>query len=80
VAVAGVRAVHSPRAKRLFLNRLAERRGITTLAALLQVALRLRDVNAHVTIEEVSSDALARLDGDAQLELLRVALLRAISA
>jgi 1-acyl-sn-glycerol-3-phosphate acyltransferase len=44
-----VAGVHSPRAKRLFLTRAAERRGLTTLAPLLQVALRrYRDVEAVV--------------------------------
>lgn len=42
-----VEGVHSRRAKRLFVTRLAERHGLTTLAPLLQVALRrYRDVEA----------------------------------
>jgi hypothetical protein len=41
--------VHSPRAKRLFVTRLCERRGVTTMAPLLQVALPgCRDVFALV--------------------------------
>jgi hypothetical protein len=49
VAVAVVSGVHSHRAKRLLVTRLAERRGITTLAPLLQVAVRrYRDVSAVV--------------------------------
>ncbi len=49
VVVGLVSGVHSPRAKRLLLTRLAERRGITTLAPLLQVAIRrYRDVSATV--------------------------------
>ncbi len=45
VVAAVVEGVHSRRAKRLFLTRLAERHGLTTLAPLLQVALRrYRDV------------------------------------
>jgi hypothetical protein len=44
-----VAGVHSPRAKRLFVTRLAERHGLTTLAPLLQVAVpRFRDVEAVV--------------------------------
>jgi hypothetical protein len=40
--------VHSPRAKRLLVTRVAERHGLTTLAPLLQVALRCyRDVDAR---------------------------------
>ena len=54
VLVAGVRGVHSPRAKRLLLNRLAEQRGITTLSPLVQLLGRLRDVEAHVRIAEMS--------------------------
>jgi hypothetical protein len=71
VLVAGVRGVHSPRAKRHLLNRLAERRGITTLSALLQVAGKLRDVQTRVRIEPAD---------DARDELsLRAALVSAIS-
>jgi hypothetical protein len=80
ILVAGVRGVHSPRAKRLLLNRLAERRGITTLAVLLQLVLRLRDVKTHVAFAEVASEALARLGCDEQIARLRAALLSAISA
>ncbi len=44
-----VAGVHSPRAKGLFVTRLAERHGLTTLAPLLQVAVpRYRDVEAVV--------------------------------
>jgi hypothetical protein len=40
--------VHSPRAKQLLVTRIAERHGLTTLAPLLQVALRrYRDVDAR---------------------------------
>lgn len=52
VVVAGVSGVHSPRAKRLILNRWAERRGITTLAPLLQLAGRLRDVQVMVRFSQ----------------------------
>ena len=49
VVVAIVAGVHSRRAKRLLVTRLAERRGITTLAPLLQVAIRrYRDVSPLV--------------------------------
>jgi hypothetical protein len=40
VVAAIVEGVHSPRAKRLWITRLAERRGLTTLAPLLQIGLR----------------------------------------
>jgi hypothetical protein len=55
VLVAGVRGVHSPRAKRLLVNRWAERRGITTLSPLVQLLGGLRDVAARVRIEGVSA-------------------------
>jgi hypothetical protein len=54
VLVAGVRGVHSPRAKRLLLNRLAERRGVTTLSPLVQLVGGLRDVAARVRLEDAS--------------------------
>jgi hypothetical protein len=72
VLVAGVRGVHSPRAKRLLLNRLAERRGITTLSPLVQLVGGLRDVEARVRIDEAS--------GVADEQALRRALLSAIVA
>jgi len=53
VFVAGVRGVHSPRAKRLLLNRLAEKRGVTTLSPLVQLVAKLRDVDASVRLEPV---------------------------
>lgn len=69
--VGGVRGVHSPRAKRLFLNRWAEGRGVTTFALLAQVAGRLRDVKTRVRFAEVA---------DARDEpSLRAALVSAIS-
>jgi hypothetical protein len=53
VVPAVVEGVHSPGAKRLCINRLAERRGMTTLAPLLQVAVpRYRDVEAVVGFGE----------------------------
>ena len=52
VALALVAGVHSAGAKRLWINRLAERRGLTTLAPLLQVSVRrYRNVEATVTFE-----------------------------
>lgn len=69
VLVAGVRGVHSPRAKRLLLNRLAERRGVTTLSPLVQIVGGLRDVRTRVRLEE------APAGGEAEL---RSALLSAI--
>jgi len=71
VFVAGVRGVHSPRAKRLLLNRLAEKRGITTLSPLVQLACRLRDVNARVRLDPVA--------GGCDELSLRAALVSAIS-
>lgn len=71
VLVAGVRGVHSVRAKRLLLNRLAEQRGITTLSPLLQWVAQLRDVQARVRLDSVT---------DLRDEpSLRAALLSAIS-
>jgi hypothetical protein len=51
--LAGVRGVHSPRAKRLLVNRWAEERGVTTLAPLLQMVLRLGDVTTRVELQLV---------------------------
>ena len=54
VAAAVVEGVHSERAKRLLVTKLAERRGVTTLAPLLQVALpSYRDVHARVRFSDV---------------------------
>jgi hypothetical protein len=75
VLVAGVRGVHSPRAKRLWLNRLAERRGITTLAPLLQMVGRLKDVVTRVTCLDAR---LAGVDATDHRERLRAALVSAI--
>jgi hypothetical protein len=54
VFVAGVRGVHSPRAKRLLVNRLAEKHGVYTLSLLVQVVAQLKDVNARVRLDEVA--------------------------
>ncbi|WP_437630735.1 1-acyl-sn-glycerol-3-phosphate acyltransferase [Sorangium sp. So ce854] len=62
-AVAVVSGVHSPRAKRLAVTRWAERRGITTLAPLLQVALPgFDDVEVRVRLGE-AREAAALADG-----------------
>ncbi len=71
VLVAGVRGVHSVRAKRLLLNRLAEQRGVTTLSPLLQLVAKLRDVNARVRLDPVT--------GARDEYSLRAALVNAIS-
>lgn len=79
VVTAIVRGVHSRRAKRLFLTRLAERRGLTTLAPLLQVALRaFHDVAATVAFSPpLDCDALvldARDDAEIAARVRRLAL------
>lgn len=71
IVVAGVRGVHSPRAKRLLLNRWAERHGVTTFSLLAQVAAKLHDVRTRVRLEEVT--------GDRDEPALRAALEAAIS-
>ena len=71
VLVAGVRGVHSPRAKRLLLNRMAEARGISTLSPLVQLVFGLRDVQARVRLEAVL--------GNRDDSSLRAALINAIS-
>lgn len=79
VLVAGVRGVHSPRAKRWLLNRAAERRGITTLSPLLQMVGKLRDVTARVCcLDAGGASALHELDQNEQQTELRAALQRAI--
>lgn len=75
VAVAGVRGVHSPRAKRWFVNRLAEQRGITTISPLLQIVGGLRDVVARVHCAEL---LLENTDPESQLRELRASLVSAI--
>lgn len=53
VVTALVSGVHSPQAKHLLVNRLAEHFGVTTLALLLQVAVRrYHDVHARVLFSE----------------------------
>jgi hypothetical protein len=66
VVPAFVSGVHSARAKRLSLVRWAERRGITTLAPLLQATLPgFRDVHVRVRIgAPLEGDALAALEAE----------------
>lgn len=70
VTIAITQGVHSPRAKRLLLTRLAERRGVTTLAPLLQVALRpYHDVRARLRFGEShhAASLFADREGDAAI-------------
>lgn len=63
-----VAGVHSTRAKSLFLTRVAEHFGITTLAPLLQVAVpAFHDVRASVTFSEAL--ATCAHDGESNVEL-----------
>jgi hypothetical protein len=79
VLLAGVRGVHSPRAKRLLLTRLAERRGLTTLSPLVQLVRGLRDVRARARLVEAAPAVeLALLDEQRLVEQLRSGLLNAI--
>ncbi len=65
MVAAMVEGVHSRRAKRLLVIRLAERRGLTTLAPLLQVALRrYRHVAATVRFGPAIDARLLSQDGD----------------
>jgi 1-acyl-sn-glycerol-3-phosphate acyltransferase len=81
VMLAGVRGVHSPRAKRAWLNRLAEERGITTLSPLLQLVGKLADVRTRVCLEPGgAATALAELPIEAQEQTLRRVLERAIES
>jgi len=79
VLVAGVRGVHSPRAKRWRLNRAAERRGITTLSPLLQMVGKLRDVTTRVCcLEAGGAAAFQGLDAEQLQAQLRATLTDAI--
>lgn len=79
VLVAGVRGVHSPRAKRWLLNRAAERRGITTLSPLLQMLGNLRDVATRVSrLDLGNARELRALSASERQPHLREALRRAI--
>lgn len=74
VVVAGVRGVHSPKAKGFLLNRIAEARGITTLAPLLQMVGKLRDVVTRVHCADGGSPFVELAE---HREDLRRAILRA---
>lgn len=55
VLVAGVRGVHSPRAKAWAVNRWAERQGVTTLCPLLQLVGKLKDVVTYVHLDAANA-------------------------
>jgi hypothetical protein len=79
VMVAGVRGVHSPRAKHCRLNRTAEQRGVTTLSPLLQMLAKLRDVSTRVhCLNAGRASALRELGVELQQAQLRADLRRAI--
>lgn len=69
VVLAIVAGVHSRRAKAHFVNRMAERRGVTTLAPLLQMSFRrYREVNARVRFgAPQSAGEVARMGDDAAI-------------
>ena len=78
---AGVRGVHSPRTKRLLVNRAAEGSGITTLSVLLQLVRGLRDVEARVQLSSaVSPLGFLALDASERDAALRAALVSGIAA
>jgi hypothetical protein len=73
VAAALVEGVHSERAKRLLATKLAERRGVTTFAPLLQVALpSYRDVHARVRFSEVVDAGALSVGESDELITMRV--------
>jgi hypothetical protein len=69
LAAGVVDGVHSARAKRLLVTRIAERYGLTTLAPLLQVAVpAYRDVRARVRFSDaIDASGLAASGNDAQI-------------
>lgn len=72
VVLAAVSGVHSPRAKRLLVTRMAERRGITTLAPLLQLAVPgLGDVDVRVRFSEAREAGTLLSGSSDEGELLR---------
>lgn len=78
---AGVRGVHSPRTKRLLVNRAAERSGISTLSPLLQLVQGRRDVAARVHLSRAVSPAeFSALGARERDAALRAELLSAIAA
>ncbi len=81
VMLAAVRGVHSRRAKRWLVARWAERRGVSTVAPLIQVVARYRDVNAQVSLGSARPAAeLAALGDDRTIvEHLRELMLSALA-
>jgi len=81
VVAVGVRGVHSAHAKRLAITRWAERRGVTTMAPLIQVLARYTDVNVKVTFgaRESAAEIVALGDDAVLLAHLRAAVLAALS-
>jgi 1-acyl-sn-glycerol-3-phosphate acyltransferase len=68
VVVVVVAGVHSRRAKRLLITRLAERRGVTTLAPLIQAALPgFRDVDVRVRVGDARDARELDARDDAQV-------------
>lgn len=81
VQLAAVSGVHSARAKRAWVTRLAERRGVTTFAALLQVAVPgYREVSTRVVLAPPRAFAAADGDDAALTAALRGALLVLLGA
>jgi 1-acyl-sn-glycerol-3-phosphate acyltransferase len=77
--LAGVRGVHSRRAKRHPLNRWAEQRGVTTVCPLLQMFWQLRDVVMRVHCHDAGlARQLLQTPADEQQRYLRSALVQAI--
>jgi len=77
IIVAGVCGVQSPLAKRLVVTRWAERRGITTLAPLVQILGRYTDVNVRVAfgLPKLAVTLAAAPDNAEILEQLRKLML-----
>lgn len=79
VLLAGVRGVHSRRAKQHPLNRWAERRGVTTVCPLLQMVGRLRDVVTRVHCHDAGpARDLQQSSQSEQQRYLRAALRQTI--
>jgi len=80
VVVAAVRGVHSPHAKRLVVTRWAERRGVMTVAPLVQVLANYTDVNVHVAFgsPELGVSLAAFTDRAEILEHLRNVMLKVL--
>jgi len=81
VLVAGVRGVHSPNAKRWLVTRWAEKRGVTTMAPLVQVLAHYDDVRVRVAFRPPEpARALIELGGLTEMVAhLRSAMLSAIA-